>query len=185
MIKSPPKTIVRVLNMSSPNIHGTSRSVEVINAVDGDTLKVSVVGEQENLRLLALDTEESYVGGGKPVTPWGKKAKETATEIFPEGSIATIEFPGDKPFEECLMKYRDNYGRLLTYAHTDDGEDFQESMIRDGYSPYFTKYGYAEFEDHDSQYREAERRAQANGRGIWDQLSVNSAVMRDYDSLTA
>lgn len=171
--------------MSNSNIHGTSRSVEVLNAVDGDTLKVSIEGEEENLRLLALDTEESHAGGGKPVTQWGKKAKEAATEIFPEGSTTIIEFPGDEPFEECLVRYRDNYGRFLTYVHTDDGEDFQESMIQDGYSPYFTKYGYAEFEDHNSRYREAERQAQANGRGVWDQLSVNGAVMRDYDSLTA
>lgn len=168
--------------MSNTSISGTTYETEVVRAVDGDTIIADVEGEDEYLRLLALDTEESSSAGGKPVTPWGKKAKERATESFPEGSAVTLEFPGTEPLDECLERYRDNYGRLLVYAHDDDG-DFQERMIREGYSPYFTKYGYAEFDDHHRRYREAERQAQANAAGLWDQLAVNGAEMRDYDSL--
>lgn len=170
--------------MSGDQIQGTSVDVEVVRAVDGDTIKVVIDDEQENLRVLALDTEESHAGGDKPVTPWGKEAAEKAKEVFPEGSTAAVEFPGDEPLEECLRLYRGNYGRPLVYLHA-DGADFQELMIREGYSPYFTKYGYADFPDKDRRYREAERQAQAVGDGVWDQHTVNGAEMRDYDSLCA
>ncbi|WP_306052965.1 thermonuclease family protein [Natronococcus wangiae] len=170
--------------MSDAHIRGTSLDVDVVRAVDGDTIKIDLDGEETNVRILALDTEESRAGGDKPVTPWGTAAKEKAREVFPEGSVATIEFPGTEPLEECLRRYRDNYGRPLTYVHT-EGDDYQELMIREGYSPYFTKYGYAHFDTHDRRYREAERRAQADAIGVWNQLQVNGAEMRDYGSLSA
>jgi micrococcal nuclease len=170
--------------MTDTRIEGTSRTVEVVRAVDGDTVRVRADGAEESLRLLALDTEESRAGGGKPRTPWGTEAKRRAEGLFPPGSEVTVEFPGTEPYEECLRRYRDNYGRLLVYAHVGE-DDYQELTIREGYSPYFTKYGYAEFDGHDARYREAERQAQADGRGVWDQIEVNGAEMRDYDSLCA
>ncbi|SIR57149.1 micrococcal nuclease [Haladaptatus litoreus] len=163
---------------------GTTTTVEVIEAVDGDTVKVDLQGERENLRILALDTEESSGGGGKPVTPWGKQAKEEAKSFFPEGESITVEFPGDEELDDCLKRYRDNYGRPLVYVHKND-TDFQEHMIRAGYSPYFTKYGYAHFEEYHRRYRDAEREAQAEHIGVWNQLAVNGAVMRDYSSMCA
>lgn len=170
--------------MADSRIRGTALEVDVVRVVDGDTIKVDLQGEEENLRLLALDTEETHAGGSKPVTPWGAAAKERAEEVFPEGSVATIEFPGTEPLEECLERYQGNYGRPLVYAHA-EGVDYQELAIREGFSPYFTKYGYAHFDDHDRRYREAERRAQADGVGVWNQLAVNGAVMREYGPLTA
>lgn len=170
--------------MTPTHIQGTSLEVDVIRAIDGDTIKVELEGEEESLRILALDTEESRAGGGKPVTPWGRAAKEKAIEMFPQGSVVTIEFPGNEPLEECLQRYRDNYGRPLVYVHTAD-EDYQKLMIREGYSPYFTKYGYAHFDTHDRRYREAERQAQADAVGVWNQLAVNGAEMRDYGALCA
>jgi micrococcal nuclease len=57
---------------------GTSVKATVTRVVDGDTIVVALDGTSEHLRLLALDTEESHRGGTKPVTPWGKAAKEEA-----------------------------------------------------------------------------------------------------------
>jgi endonuclease YncB( thermonuclease family) len=56
-----------------------------------------------------------------------------------------------------VQRYRGNFGRLLVYIHK-DGVDFQETMIREGFSPYFVKYGNAIF--HHDTYRAAEREAQ-------------------------
>lgn len=170
--------------MSRAQVRGTSVEVDVVRAVDGDTIKVELEGEEENVRILALDAEESRGGGDKPVTSWGDAAAEKAAEVFPEGSVATLEFPGTEPLEECLERYRGNDGRPLAYVHNGD-DDYQEAMIREGYSPYFTKYGYAHFDTHDCRYREAERQAQADEIGVWDQRAVNGGVMREYDSLTA
>lgn len=173
-----------------PNTTGTARQQTVERVVDGDTIKVQFpeAGDEESdivdLRILSLDTEESRAGSGKPKTPWGVAAKDHAIEFVPSGSTVTVEFPGTEPLETCLERYRDNYGRLLVYVYVDE-TDFQEHMIREGYSPYFTKYGYAAFEANHERYREAEREAQAENRGVWDQLTVNGAVMRDYHSLSA
>lgn len=163
---------------------GTTVELEVVQAVDGDTVKVLLDGEEENLRLLALDTEESHAGSGKPVTPWGEQAKTEAESVFEPGRTITAEFPGDEPREECLRRYRGNYGRPLVYVHV-DGEDYQERMVRAGYSPYFTKYGYAHFDGHHRRYREAERRAQADHVGVWNQSEVNGTAMREYPKLCA
>jgi endonuclease YncB( thermonuclease family) len=107
---------------------GTRIEAIVERAVDGDTLRVAIGGQSESIRLLALDTEESIAGGRKPVTPWGRKAAEVAKLTFPPGVAVEIEFPGPEPVAEAIVRYRDNYGRLLAFADTPDGMDFQERI---------------------------------------------------------
>ncbi len=162
-----------------PMQEGTTVKATVSRVVDGDTLVVDVEGTQEKLRLGALDTEESNRGSDKPVTPWGKKAKEEATSFFPVGTSVTLEFAGTEPPEEALKLYRDNFGRLLVYAYKDE-QDFQEHMIRLGFSPYFTKYGFADFAGHHARYLAAQREAQAADIGVWNQVAVNGSEMRNY-----
>ena len=161
---------------------GTTFSATVDRVVDGDTVRILQDGESESIRILALDTEETFAGS-KPVTPLGRKASERAKELIAPGDEVTVTLPGNEPEEVAKRKYRGNFGRLLTYLTLADGRDFQEIMIREGLSPYFQKYGYAHFADRHSAYIAAERAAQAEGLGIWDQLANNGAVMRNYASL--
>ena len=165
-------------------IRGTTVEAKVSRVVDGDTIRVILPNESkdESIRILSLDTEESHAGGNKPVTPWGKKAKERAVTFFSPGDIVQLEFPGAETYEECLIKYRGNYGRLLVFVYKDN-VDFQELMIREGYSPYFTKYGNAQFEGHHNKFQLAEREAQINNLGIWDQIAVNGSEIRNYAAL--
>lgn len=158
---------------------GTTVNATVTRVVDGDTLVVDLDGAEEKLRLAALDTEESNRGSDKPVTPWGKKAKEEAAAFFAVGTPVTLEFAGTEPPEEALKLYRDNFGRLLVWAYR-DGEDFQEHMIARGFSPYFTKYGFADFAGHHARYLAAQRQAQAADVGVWNQVAVNGSEMRNY-----
>ena len=163
---------------------GTTYETTVVRVVDGDTIRVVTRGvtekDEENLRILALDTEESHNAGGKPVTPWGHDASDHVKGMFRPGDKLTLEFPGTEPVEECWSKYRGNYGRPLVYVYDKDGNDFQEHMIRQGYSPYFSKYGYASFTDHHRRYQAAERLAQQENLGVWDQIAVNGSEMRNY-----
>lgn len=162
---------------------GTTTDATIVRVVDGDTVRLQADGREQSVRLLVLDTEESNRGSiTKPVTPWGRKAKEEAQRLLPAGDAATLEFPGTEPLEECWEKHRDNYGRLLGFLHK-DGMDFQEHMIREGYSPYFVKYGYADFAAYHERYTQAERDAQAAHRGVWDQLTVNGSEARNYAML--
>ncbi len=158
---------------------GTTVEATVTRVVDGDTLVVDLDGAEEKLRLAALDTEESNRGSDKPVTPWGKKAKEEAGAFFAEGTPVTLEFAGTEPLGEALQLYRDNFGRLLVWAYRGD-EDFQEHMIGLGFSPYFTKYGFADFAGHHARYRAAQRQAQVADIGVWNQIAVNGSEMRNY-----
>jgi len=160
---------------------GTHITVPFTRVVDGDTLRVKLPGEEKDssLRLLCLDCEESYSGGRKPKTPWGKAAKAHAEEFFAEAREVTIEFPGKEPLEECMSKYRGNYGRLLVYVWYNN-INFQEHMIREGYSPYFNKYGNAANSRYHHRLQHAERQAQADNLGVWDQFAVNGAIRRNY-----
>ncbi len=165
-------------------IKGTHLDVRFDRVVDGDTIRVFLPGAQSNesLRILALDTEESHAFGSKPVTPWGREAKKRAQEFFQGVGTVTIEFPGNESLETALQKHRGNFGRLLVYVYR-DGVDFQETMIREGYSPYFVKYGNAQFAGHHLRFVEAERAAQRRRLGVWDQTTVNGVEIRNYAAL--
>ncbi len=159
---------------------GTTVDAMVVRVVDGDTVRLRAEGKEESVRLLALDTEESNHGSAtKPLTPWGRKAKEEAERLLPAGAQVTLEFPGREPLEECWEKHRDNFGRLLGFLHK-EGMDLQAHMIEQGYSPYFVKYGHADFAEYRERYTAAERKAQAANRGVWDQLTVNGSEARNY-----
>lgn len=166
-------------------VQGTSLRVRKQRVVDGDTIRVYLPGSSkaESLRILSLDTEESFKFSSKPVTPWGKAAKAYAVQFFKDQNEVVIEFPGTESVEECLDKYRGTFGRLLVWVHRLDGVEFTERMIRLGYSPYFNKYGNAEFESHHRRYTLAERAAQMEERGVWDQETVNGRVIRNYAAL--
>lgn len=164
----------------------------VERVVDGDTVRVVCESESVSLRLQCLDTEESQAGVTKPVTPWGKKTSDYARTILSAGDPVTILLTSKAPLFASdggvAVDHLDNYNRLLGFLIlaepvADGGDptrDYQELMIRQGYSPYFVKYGRVPFADLDQRYAAAERQAQAGDLGLWDQLAVNGTVARDY-----
>ena len=165
----------------------TTLEARVTRVVDGDTVRVAHDAldggvDDEALRILSLDTEETNPAGGKPVTPWGRAATEAAETFLSPGDTVSLEFPGDEPLDECLVRYRGNYGRLLVHLDK-DGVDFQEHMIRGGFSPYFMKYGHAP-DERRVRYEAAERAAQADHVGVWNQLGVNGSEARNYALLS-
>lgn len=169
----------------SATLSGTSFEVKIDRVVDGDTVRVFLeedAPKSESLRILSLDTEEVNAGN-KPVTELGRRASERAKELLKEGDRVKLTLPGNEPRDEAIAKYRGNFGRLLCYVELEDGTDFQELMIREGFSPYFQKYGYAEFANFHTRYRDAEREAQSKVLGIWDQIANNGAMMRNYAAL--
>lgn len=164
---------------------GTSFAATVDRVVDGDTVRVFLNSgdtRSESLRILSLDTEEVNAGS-KPVTPLGRAASDRANALIKPGDTVKLILPGNEPRDEAIEKYRGNFGRLLCYLELEDGTDFQELMIREGWSPYFQKYGYAQFSTLHQRYLAAEREAQMNHAGVWDQVGNNGSVMRDYATL--
>jgi endonuclease YncB( thermonuclease family) len=151
--------------------------------IDGDTIRVE--GLDSSLRLLGIDTEETFkkeanrtaantnfrkyvtemvASSTKPIkfgTPMGEEAKKFAQRFF--SGRDTVRLDIDE-------KGRDKgyYGRYLVYVMIKKGGkwvNYNVECVRAGMSPYFTKYGRsARFHD---EFVAAEKEARAAKRGIW------------------
>lgn len=165
------------------DLKGTSIRVRFDRVVDGDTIRVFLPSKNssESIRILCLDTEETFPGGSKPNTPWGLKAKDFAERFFDERTV-TLELPGREPVQKALNIHRGNFDRVLAFVFKGK-EDYQAVMIQKGFSPYFTKYGNANFARLHTRYVRAERAARSKKRGVWNQIAVNGFVARNYTSL--
>ena len=168
------------------------------SVIDGDTIKVA--GLRSTLRLLAIDTEETFknepdrrlyetgfdnylkVKKGKSLkppkcaTPLGEDAKHFAMKFF-EG-VRTVRLERDHPKE-----IRGRYGRYLAYVFVmREGKwvNYNLEAVRAGMTPYFTKYSYSRrFHE---QFVQAQKEAQSKGIGIWDPKKEH---YRDYDERLA
>jgi micrococcal nuclease len=166
------------------------KNLKLIKVIDGDTIKILLENEQESIRLTCLDTEESQHGGSKPITNAGKRASAWAKQYFganeqgtPNGDVRVdLEFDTNDPVPVCLVKHRDNYGRLLCYAYkAGESENFNVQIVREGWSPYFVKYGRSRL--YHRQFAEAEIEAQARGLAIWNPATNEGSTSRDYTTL--
>lgn len=99
--------------------------------IDGDTIDVDCAGRRERVRLLQIDTPER----GQP----GYRRATAALRSLIGGSEVTLEYaqPG--------RPTRGRYGRLLAYVFV-DGINANVEMVREGWTPYWTKYGRSRFE---------------------------------------
>ena len=160
------------------------QNLQITQVVDGDTIKVALNGKTESLRLICVDTEESYSGGSKPVTVAGKEASEMAKKYFATegGGLAKvdIEFDTDDPVEIAVEKHRDNYGRLLCYVHKGE-ENYNLKLIKEGWSPYFVKYGRSRL--YHRQMTDAESGAKAYNLMIWNPITNAKIPSRNYANL--
>ena len=151
--------------------------------VDGDTIKVG--GLEESLRLIGLDTEETFKseknkreyeegwavywakkseGHSRPIkiaTPMGEEAKHFAQDFFK--GVRRVKLERDHPKE-----IRGRYNRFLAYVFAErDGKwvNYNVEAVRAGMTPYFTKYAYSRRFHED--FVEAQEEARAAKRGIW------------------
>lgn len=144
---------------------GSAKDCKVIRAVDGDTLVVSHQGKEEKVRLLCIDTPESVHPDKKQNIPMGKVASEYASKRL-LGRSVDLEFGPE---------LRDRYGRLLAYVLV-DGKNFNLEVVRQGLSPYYTKYGLSRKYDQD--FREAEKLARKNNLNIWGDPELTQKYLR-------
>jgi endonuclease YncB( thermonuclease family) len=151
--------------------------------IDGDTLKVR--GLDTSLRLLAIDTEETYKVKAdqrasdsdfeqymrdkrgdksrpiKAATPLGEDAKKFGKKFFEGVTRVRLE-------RDHAKEIRGRYGRYLAYAFAEKNGrwvNYNVEAVRAGMTPYFTKYGFSRrFHD---EFVAAEKEAQAKKIGIW------------------
>jgi micrococcal nuclease len=124
----------------------------VERVVDGDTIEVSVGGEEEDVRYIGVDTPET-VKPDTPVQCFGPEASARNHELV-EGMRVRLVFDAER---------RDVYGRLLAYVYA-DGRLVNAELVSGGYARTL------EIEPNTSKadrFARLERDAAAAGRGLW------------------
>jgi len=129
-------------------------SVTVVKVVDGDTLKVSIDGKPETIRLLGVDTPE-LGGSRRKVEQFARQAAEF-TRRLADGRKVRLE-------SDPEADNRGTYGRLLRYVYLPDGRMLNATLIGEGYGFAMTRYPFSKLDE----FRALEREARAAGRGLW------------------
>lgn len=180
--------------ISSVNCYSQSDNTLVIGEfkiskiTDGDTFRIENLDKPT--RLLGIDTEETFKtddAGAKsdliaqnwiqyyntekadskmPVktnSPLGYEAWKWAEEFFKNVDRVRLE-------KEADDRSVDIFGRYLVYmiAIMKDGSEvnYNVECVRQGYSPYFNKYG--DSKRFHNEFVEAQNHARSNNLGIWD-----------------
>ena len=133
---------------------------EVLDVIDGDTLRIDFDGKHEKVRLLQVNAPEI----GNPDIPMGDAASRFTKE-FLSGKSVILEY--DK-------ELRDPYGRLLCYVFVLDESGnrhcLNEELIRSGMAK-VVRYGKNVLRYDD--YKKLEKEAKNQGIGIWQDIDAN------------
>ena len=124
--------------------------------IDGDTLLVAGVDPREAVlvRLTGIDAPET--GDGRTVREcFGPEARRWLSGEVPRGSRVRLVFD---------VGERDRFGRLLAYVYRADGTFLNAALVESGYARTMTIRPNVR---HAEELRALERRARAEGRGLW------------------
>lgn len=155
--------------------------VELIRAIDGDTAEFLLFGQKESIRFHSVDCEESAPGLGKPMTKAGILAKHFTKELLASAHEISIELDThESDLEKAIPLSRDKYGRLIAHIYIDGGH-LNYELIRQGYSPYFNKYGNSRL--FHERFKQGQIEAIDHSRIIWNPQTNEGGYFRDYESL--
>ena len=142
---------------------------QVVRVVDGDTIVIRYNGKNEKVRLLCVNTPESVHPDKKQNIPMGKVASRyTQKKLLDEyDRYIDLEFEIDQ--------IRGNYGRLLAYVFV-NGKNLNIDLVRQGLSPYYTKYGRSQ--KYNAEFRAAERQARKEKLNIWGDPELTKKYLR-------
>ncbi|KFZ42555.1 nuclease of thermonuclease [Anoxybacillus flavithermus] len=113
--------IVFIVGCTSQNKEKTFvTTVEYV--VDGDTVKIKKDGEIVTVRLLNIDTPETY----REKQVYGEEAKQFAKDVLLHKKVTVELSAKEQPY--------DRYGRLLAYIWLEDGTLYQEKIVQEGFA---------------------------------------------------
>ncbi|NNU89738.1 thermonuclease family protein [Anoxybacillus sp. CHMUD] len=113
--------IVFIVGCTSQNKEKTFvTTVEYV--VDGDTVKIKKDGEIVTVRLLNIDTPETY----REKQAYGEEAKQFAKDVLLHKKVTVELSAKEQPY--------DRYGRLLAYIWLEDGTLYQEKIVQEGFA---------------------------------------------------
>ena len=111
-------------NAEKQAVRIATKLYDVICTVDGDTIVVDIDGKEETVRLIGVDTPES-------VHPTASKNTEAGVAAY---AFTKIYLGNTKVELEFDIQERDKYDRLLAYVYCQNGEMFNEKLLRSGYA---------------------------------------------------
>lgn len=143
---------------------------QVIEIIDGDTLKVFIGGEIVSVRLIGVDTPEIHESAKlhRDVQRTGRD-EQTIKELGAEASAFTKSLisTGDYIRLEYDQDKWDKYNRLLAYVWLDNTRMLNEILICEGYANAYTQYPFKQ--EYMDRFRNCEREARELEKGLWGQ----------------
>ncbi len=149
---------------SVANIPAGSSQATVVRVVDGDTIRVNLDGKEVTIRMIGLDTPETK-DPRKPVQCFGQEASNKAVQLL-NGATVYLEV-------DPTQGTYDAYQRLLSYVWLSDGRLFNQLMIDEGYA---FEYTYNKPYKYQSAFKNSERTAREQQRGLWSPTTCNGVA---------
>lgn len=144
-----------VQSVTAPTADIPSTTYKIVRTVDGDTVKASIDGKTETIRLIGVDTPET-VDPRKKVQCFGKAASDYTKAHLLNQSVRLAADP--------TQNNRDKYGRLLRYIFLSDGTNFNEQLVAEGYA---YEYTYDVPYQYQKQFKVDQAAAEAASKGLW------------------
>lgn len=129
---------------------------DVLKVVDGDTIKVMYNGRETSVRFIGVNTPET-VDPRKPVECFGREASDHLKNLLSGKKV--------KLRRDDTQTDRDKYGRILRYVYLDD-QDVNLAIISNGYGYEYTYNGAFPYAKQ-AAYKQAQKDAETNKRGLW------------------
>ena len=129
----------------------------VARVIDGDTVELD---SGERVRYLMIDTPESTQG---KIDCFGEQAADLNSSLV-LGETVTLRYDA---------KCTDNYGRLLAYVSTEEGE-INRILVRRGYACVY--HIPPNGDDRRAEFEALEAEAQTLGKGLWDACGIPTCV---------
>ena len=151
---TPNATPVNAEPIAAGGIPADAIPAQLIDVVDGKTIKVSLAGATEELRYIGIDTPEQ-----------GQPGYGTATRANRDLLTTTLYLVADR-------SDRDSNGRLLRYVTTDAGLMVNAELIRQGWAQ---PAEVPPDEAHAAEFRVLAGEAAGSGRGFWGGAGADGA----------
>lgn len=138
-------------------VPGDAEAAQLVDVVDGDTIKVLVGGREESVRYVGIDTPERGQAGYRAAT-------EANRVLLGSGALFLVRDRTD----------RDRYDRLLRYVYNADGVFVDGEMVRQGWAQ---PVEYAPDTAHAAEFRQYAVEAAQAGVGFWSGSSAFDGAM--------
>ena len=151
-----PLVLVALLSCASAAPH-TTGAAQVERVIDGDTISVRLAdGARATVRLTGVDTPETR-HPTRGVEPGGPEASAYTTRRL---TGATVRLDLDPAGDDI-----DAYGRILRYVVLATGDNFNATLVRDGYGTAIRAFPYSR----QREFLALEAQARRARRGLWSQ----------------